>query len=428
MNVIVSNRQKEIIDNANIDAIKDLNGLFSVDDLINKFKNYFFSKMILDATSVVNFASKEVLETLAEEIGAEKLIILLPSSPEPPLEFKKVLIDLKIYNFTTNIEDVIKFIEKPNTYEDAIKQINYSTSDNIYVDNSIKEGEMPIENEDVSDDEEEPDYTDSDTNQSSLGDILSNLNMVDSPNEETETNDTPVNNTELNYQNDSNDFSNIMNNMVDINNYSSSLNEPVISNQDNIPMVNNDASKNVFLISDDYNNTEISDNKPKKMVIGIQNITSHAGSTSLIYMIHKMLKNMKKDVLSVEIGKNDFRLFRDSKMITTDENNVKDVVEKASENVILVDLNNSPSPFCDEVLYLVEPSTIKLNELMATKKDIFKQLVNKKVVLNKSMLSPSDIRLLASEAGIDFFYNIESLNDRIFNDTINKLINLLGIK
>ena len=98
MNVIVSNRQKDIIDNANIDAIKDLNGLFNVNDLINKFKNYFFSKMILDATSVVDFASKEVLTTLADEIGAERLIILLPSNPEPPVEFKKLLIELKIYN------------------------------------------------------------------------------------------------------------------------------------------------------------------------------------------------------------------------------------------------------------------------------------------------------------------------------------------
>ena len=34
MNVIVSNKQKDIIDNANIDAIKDLNGFFNVGDLI----------------------------------------------------------------------------------------------------------------------------------------------------------------------------------------------------------------------------------------------------------------------------------------------------------------------------------------------------------------------------------------------------------
>ena len=35
MNVIVSNKQKNVLDNANIDAIKDLNGLFNVDELIN---------------------------------------------------------------------------------------------------------------------------------------------------------------------------------------------------------------------------------------------------------------------------------------------------------------------------------------------------------------------------------------------------------
>ena len=146
MNVIVSNRQKEIIDNANIDAIKDLNGLFNVDDLINKFKNYFFSKMILDATSVVNFASREVWTTLVNEIGAEKLIILLPADPEPPLEFKKLLVELKIYNFTNKIEEVIKFIENPNTYEDVMRTIDANFDNNMYVDNSIKENDDPNQN------------------------------------------------------------------------------------------------------------------------------------------------------------------------------------------------------------------------------------------------------------------------------------------
>ncbi len=166
MNVIVSNRQKEIIDNANIDAIKDLNGLFNVDDLINKFKNYFFSRMILDATSVVNFASKQVLSTLASEIGPEKLIILLPSNPEPPIEFKKLLINLKIYNFTTSIDEAVKFIENPNTYEDAIKLIDDSSDGGMYVDNSIKEGDGSV--------------TESGGGKSSsLGDMLSSFSVHD---------------------------------------------------------------------------------------------------------------------------------------------------------------------------------------------------------------------------------------------------------
>ena len=103
MNVIVSNKQKEILDNANIDAIKDLNGLFNVDDLINNFKNYFFTKMILDATSVVEFANPDVLRKLVSGIGAEKLIILLPENPEPPRKFLEMLVELGIYNFSTNV-------------------------------------------------------------------------------------------------------------------------------------------------------------------------------------------------------------------------------------------------------------------------------------------------------------------------------------
>ena len=220
MNVIVSNRQKEIIDNANIDAIKDLNGLFNVDDLINKFKNYFFSKMILDATSVVNFASREVLTTLVNEIGAEKLIILLPSDPEPPLEFKKLLIELKIYNFTNKIDDVLKFIENPNTYDDVIKTIDSSFDNNMYVDNSIKEdSNVNIEdgNSYSNTNNEEDSYnTDDESQHSSLGDILSNFNLQNSNEEEPVSSDVDsgdntdsVSNTnsesEINYSVDNSD-------------------------------------------------------------------------------------------------------------------------------------------------------------------------------------------------------------------------------
>ena len=141
MNVIVSNKQKQIIDNANIDAIKDLNGLFNVDDLISKFKNYFFNKMILDATSIVNFTSDVTLEKLAHEIGSERLYILLPENPEPPKSFTDKLIELRIYNFSTNINDIIKFLSVPNTYE-RIVGINSSEVNNLYSDNSIKDSSM----------------------------------------------------------------------------------------------------------------------------------------------------------------------------------------------------------------------------------------------------------------------------------------------
>ena len=113
MIVIVSNKQKSVLDNANIDAIKDLNGVFNVQDLINNFKNYFFTKMVIDATSIVDFTNPEVLKQLASGIGSEKLVVLLPPKPEPPLRFLETLVNIGIYNFSTNIDELVNLISNP---------------------------------------------------------------------------------------------------------------------------------------------------------------------------------------------------------------------------------------------------------------------------------------------------------------------------
>ena len=448
MNVIVSNRQKELIDNANIDAIKDLNGLFNVDDLINKFKNYFFSKMILDATSVVNFATKDVLTTLANEIGADKLIILLPATPEPPTEFKKLLIDLKIFNFTNNINDVIKFIETPNTYEDAIKTLDDSYK-SMYVDNSIKDEDNEPSNEDTNEDSEptpvnndidvvptNSDNNMSSVNKASLGDILSSISFqsmsndistnTDTNNDNGMSNDNSTNNEEPASENNEsvqNDITSQLNNFFD------TKPENKVESDNVVPSTG--SQSHTFLLNDDFDKpVSTVENKNKKMVIGVRNVTSHAGSTSLIYMLHKMaVTELKKNVLSIELNRNDFRLFRDNKMISVNENELQDTINNANEDIVFVDLNDyNNDNICDEILYLVEPSTIKLNELMAKDKNIFKGLNDKKVLLNKSMLSSNDVHTLESEAGIKFVCSIEPLNDRIMNDSISKLLGILDIK
>ena len=467
MNVIVSNRQKEIIDNANIDAIKDLNGLFNVNDLINKFKNYFFSKMIIDATSIIDFASKDVLTTLAQSIGSEKLIILLPATPEPPLEFKKLLIDLKIYNFTNDINDVVKFIEKPNSYDDAIKTIDDSFNSDVYVDNSIKEQEIETtNNSSINNNETTVNTTNIDNNpmgnqgamQSSLGDILNSINLSvpvggnqpvsneSNSNEESNvTNEQKVDIT-TNNNNSLSDFVNsiqdkeenmIVNHSVENNNVENNVgennSEQVLNNIEQHSDVEvNNTGNNTFLITDGFGDFNINkeEKENKKIVIGFKNLTLHAGSTSLIYMLHKMASvSLKKDVLSVEVNKNDFRLYRDNKMISVDESELEKTIDESNCEIIFIDLNEySKLDICSRVVYLVEPSTIKLNGLMATNKNAFKELNNQCVLLNMSLLSKNDVRTLESEAGINFFYTLEPLNDRIFNDSISKLLDLFGIK
>ncbi len=353
MNVIVSNKQKDIIDNANIDVIKDLNGLFSIDDLISKFKNYFFSKMILDATSIINFSNTDVLNKLVNEIGSERLFILLPSSPEPPKDFVDRLINLKVYNFSTKIDDIVKFLNKPNTYEDIMNSMQ--SNDNFYQDNSIKE------NDNYSDVNSQNDCSNSDNNNLYFG----------------------FDNQEMN---------------------------------DNFDISDNQDINNQFV-----NN---------KIVIGIKNVTSHAGSTTLTYLINKALREKyNKRVVCIEVNKDDFKYYQDNTMISIEENRLENVINNNNAEVFIIDLNDCHNlSVCNDILYLVEPSIIKLNALMINNRFAFRELQNKKVVLNQSLLSNSDVNGLSNEAHVNMFMNIPPLNDRIDNDIIVKLIDNLGIK
>lgn len=149
-------------------------------------------------------------------------------------------------------------------------------------------------------------------------------------------------------------------------------------------------------------------------IIGIKNITKQAGASSLIYMMkNELSKNYS--VVAIEVDKTDFIYFKDKNMISTVTNEVGMVVNKHKDkNVILVDINNSivAEGFCQEVLYLIEPSIIKLEKLMVLNATALQGLKDKKIVLNKSLLSQSDISNFEYEAKIKVFYNLVPLNER----------------
>ena len=440
--MIVSNRQKEIIDNANIDAIKDLNGLFNVDDLINKFKNYFFSKMILDATSIVDFASRDVLMKLSSEIGSDKLIILLPSSPEPPIEFKKMLIDLKIYNFSNRIEDVVKFISKPNTYEDVMNSIS-SAYNGFYVDNSVQANEQDVQMMQESGNEF--------NGNSSLNDAMNSINVNNNTNDNSNLNnimmkDNQQNNFANNMMNNNsmpmnnniqNNMPNQFSNNYQNNNYLNNNMMPSMNNVGNNQMFDSNQQRNMMSIENDNMalnmgayGQNFSNNSSNRTIIGIKNVTEHAGSTTITYLLMKeAIEKLRKKVVAIEINKRDFAFYHHNNMVSIQENEILNAIKAIDADIIFVDLNNCKDVgFCNDILYLVEPSLIKLNKLMMENKYVFRTLLNRKVVLNKSLLSLNDIRALSSEAGIDIFDNIEPVNDRISNNSILKLLDRMGIK
>lgn len=169
--------------------------------------------------------------------------------------------------------------------------------------------------------------------------------------------------------------------------------------------------------------------RKKQHIIGIKNVTSSAGATTLTHMLKKELSNYK-DVVAIEINKKDFIFLRDPDLVSVETKNVRMELEKQkNRDIILLDLNSySETNICTDILYLIEPTTIKLNKMVMLDRTIFDKLRGKKIILNKSLLSKGDISNLEFETNSKTYYNIPPLDDKKDNsEYIQPLIEKLNI-
>lgn len=151
-----------------------------------------------------------------------------------------------------------------------------------------------------------------------------------------------------------------------------------------------------------------------KRVIGLKNVTRQSGASSLVYMMKKALSK-KYSVVAIEVDKSDFIYFHDNDMVSTITSEVGSMINKYNDkDVILVDINNSvvAEGMCKEVLYLIEPSIIKLQKLVALNAAALQGLKDKKVVLNQSLLSNNEVSNFEYESRLKVFYNLAPLNER----------------
>lgn len=317
MNVIIANEQQNQLANLDVDIIKSITGLYDAFEIVEMFKNFFFSKMILDVTALKNYKDIKTYEILANGLDPDKIIFLLPEGSElcTP-NFLSHIISLKIYNFTTNLNGINFLLKKTNTLKD--------------VEHIVK--------------------------------------------------------------------------MASIN-------------------ASQETGAMVTTIS---RNTNVG-----PTILGVKNVTDGAGATTFIYLLKKELSLVygQNNVIAFEIDKNDFALFNDKNMISVRQNDVKNTITKFSNvSIILVDLNSyTDDSFCSDVIYLLEPSTIKLNRLIRRNRNIFSKLMNKKVVLNQSLLLNNDVFDFESEAGIRVFYNMPPLDERKRNSIIHDFLTKLGL-
>ena len=172
---------------------------------------------------------------------------------------------------------------------------------------------------------------------------------------------------------------------------------------------------------------QISSNAARNVrVIGIKNVTEHAGSTTLTYLLKKQLEKAYK-VLAVEVDGKDFIYFNDRTLLHTSHHDLQNTITSHYDvDVILIDLNEQGSTsLCTDVLYLIEPGLIKLNKLIRLNPRAFENLKGEKILLNRSVLNETDVSDFEYESRSKIYFNVPYLDDKLDN---NKVLNDLLMK
>jgi len=149
-------------------------------------------------------------------------------------------------------------------------------------------------------------------------------------------------------------------------------------------------------------------------VIGIQNLTEHAGATTLAYMMIKQLR-LNYYVKGIEMNKQDFIYFRDPDLAfctKLDDFKLK-LKDFAAADAVIIDLNGfDAAEFCDEILYLVDPGTLKLNKLIKKDSNVLSKVKDGKIVLNRSAIKNEELTDFEYETKFKVFFNLANFNDR----------------
>lgn len=310
MDTVISNKYSSVLNELDIEVSKKLEGEYTVDEIISQFKNFFFNKMFLDITAIKDYKDLTNLQKLSMSIDMDKVILLLDKddSISDSEQFLAKLVNMGIYNFTKDQNNLMYLYTNPNIYRDVAYLQKIDTGEN--------------------------------------------------------------NNT----------------------------------------------------------TTDSSHSVSNKRIIGIKNITDSAGATSLIYMLKKVLSSYYS-VMALEVDKRDLTYFKDKDTLTVKDDEINNIINKYNSiDIFLLDLNKSNKDYlCTDVLYLVEPSILKLNKLAIINPKIINDIKGKKVVLNKSLLSESEIADFEVETRIKVYYNIPPLNDKKDNsDILSPLLKKLG--
>ena len=166
-----------------------------------------------------------------------------------------------------------------------------------------------------------------------------------------------------------------------------------------------------------------------KKIIGVVNLTEHAGATTLVVQMVKQL-NIEYKAIGIEMNKMDFIFFNTPLIYscTSEEEVLRKIKEHQDVDAVIVDLNNVDyKNFCTDVLYLIEPGTIKLTKLIKRNGKIFEELSGQKIILNRTNMDDNEVSEFEVEGNCKVFATVSNFRDNVDRViTVDRLLNKLG--
>ena len=319
---------------------------FDINELLSKFVNLYFNKMIIDITSIKDYENPQVIATLAQSVDPSRVIVLLNNNPVVNSnDYLANLINNGFYNFTRNFEGINFLYNNPNTFENVQH-------------------------------------------------LLTN-NVQSAPSNNNGVNAGPVNNG-------------MNNNQQGFNAQEQMQNENQEVSQGGAPRI--------------FSN---------RMIIGLQNVTNHAGASTLVRMMVRQLNSHGIKAYGIEMFRQDLMYYRDPHLVACmNRNDIERELRKMEDaNAVIFDLNDfgEADKYCDKVMYLIEPSFIRLTKALKKNANTLVELRDANVVLNMSFVNNQELPDFEYETKLTIFDNIPPLNDRNENSIeINNFLRKLG--
>ena len=148
-------------------------------------------------------------------------------------------------------------------------------------------------------------------------------------------------------------------------------------------------------------------------------------------MMVRQLKAANIKAIGIEMFRQDLIFYHDQDLMSCMNKSdlERTLKDHGDVNAVIIDLNDFgyADDYCDEVLYLVEPSYVKLTKLLKKDKNTFIERKDEKIVLNLSFVNDQEVPDFEYETKCKVFDNLPPLNDRDRNlSEINELLRRLG--